>query len=512
MIQIDMFEVGLGAALLMQFETERGDVRVLADAGVEHGRDAAECWPRVVAALEGFGDRAKRIDLLIGTHYDADHLEGLVPIIDDHTIEIGEAWLPPVADDTQPVVDMSPPADDRLLALKFAKAGENAVLGYLREKARRLEALRRFRERLAGSDRAEYRAALFIEPDGIDVPSSELLASGKDGFFEKRLADARVRVGQATGHQDDNIHGVPPATLQSLYDRVVHARYSPFWRSSDVEFATVDRSLAWIEASEASDAINAKSLNKVVTSLKRRSPAVDIACRTVDDGTPRRFAWNADKRRFVPGVAQSSDGPELTLLAPSKGLVAKYARRLPIGDYASALAFARIPVVGTTASNELSYVLKLAHDDQNILVAGDAGCVDFKPNRRKKSFHKDLIAQLDSLDVVQVAHHAGANAYFYHSLIEAGYPLQEKLSYLLISHGVDDTKRPSLAFANFIERFRSDKQKVSLLFTSRPLPEKVRDFADLIEPLRGSAEPADRGDVRLVHDGSWKVAAHRIRI
>lgn len=279
-----------------------------------------------------------------------------------------------------------------------------------------------------------------------------------------------------------------------------------------IEFAAADRSLAWVEASEAADAINAKSLNKVVAALKGRKKPIDIACRTIDDGQPRRFAWSASAKRFVPGVAHPSDGPELTLLAPSKGLVAKYSHRLPIGDYGSLLAFARIPVVGTTASNELSYVMKLSHDGQNILVAGDAGCVDFKPNRRKKVFHPDLIAALKPLDVVQVSHHAGANAYFYHSLVEAKYPEQEKLSYLLISHGVDDAKRPSVAFANFIERFRSAQQKVSLLFTSQPLPEKVRDFADLIEPLRGTVAALDRGDAQLVHDDrGWRVTQHHIK-
>lgn len=85
----------------------------------------------------------------------------------------------------------------------------------------------------------------------------------------------------------------------------------------------------------------------------------------------------------------------------------------------------------------------------------------------------------------------------------------------LVEHiiGVDDDKRPSLAFANFLERFRSEKRKVSLLFTSRPRPEKFRDFDDLIEPLRGGIAALDRGDVQLVHDDKgWRVTQHHIKV
>jgi hypothetical protein len=513
MIQIDMFEVGLGAGLLMQFETDDGSVRVLADAGVQHGRDPAECWPRVASALRGFGDGPARIDLMIGTHYDADHLEGLVPIIEDESIVIGEAWLPPVADDTQAGVLGMAPSDDQLLALKFIAPGNDALLAYLREKARRLDALARFREHISGGELHQVETFSWKSGETFDIADDSLLQVGDGGFFEARLADASIRAGRAGGHDDEQIHGPPATSIRELNLKYYDARFLPGWIDPQIEMNAAGRSLAWVEASEAADAINAKSLKKVVAALKARSKPVDIACRTVDDGQPRRFAWNAATKRFMPGIAQPSDGPELTLLAPSKGLVAKYSRRLPIGDYGSLLAFARIPVVGTTASNELSYVMKLSHNGQNILVAGDAGCVDFKPNRRKKAFYPDLIAELASLDVVQVAHHAGANTYFYHSLVEAKYPEQEKLSYLLISHGVDDAKRPSLAFANFIERFRADTQKVSLLFTSRPQRAKVRDFADLMEPLRGGSTPLDRGDVQLIHDDQgWRVTQHHIQV
>lgn len=61
-IQVDMFEVLLGAAMLLQFQLQGGKVvRVIVDAGVT----------------------PKHVALMVGTHYDEDHLTGLVPIVED---------------------------------------------------------------------------------------------------------------------------------------------------------------------------------------------------------------------------------------------------------------------------------------------------------------------------------------------------------------------------------------------------------------------------------------------
>ena len=119
-IQVDMFAVELGAAILLQFETKRGPVRILADAG-EARHQVSKRLPKAMGA---FG-RGSVIDLMIGTHYDADHLEGLVDIINDPSISIGEAWLPPVANDTQRHAADDAIGNRNLLALQLAgKDGE----------------------------------------------------------------------------------------------------------------------------------------------------------------------------------------------------------------------------------------------------------------------------------------------------------------------------------------------------------------------------------------------------
>ena len=102
MIQVDMFEVQLGAAVLLQFQTEEGrTIRVLADGGEDRTFPSGNVLDKLLHAMDSFGDQRRHLDLIVGTHYDADHLDGLVPIIKDPTVSIKEAWLPPVANDAE---------------------------------------------------------------------------------------------------------------------------------------------------------------------------------------------------------------------------------------------------------------------------------------------------------------------------------------------------------------------------------------------------------------------------
>ena len=87
-IHVDMFEVQLGASLLIQVRAgRRGAIRILADAGIHaHGYERDHVHRKLPAAMDRMGAAGRRLDLVIGTHYDRDHLAGLAPIIDDETI------------------------------------------------------------------------------------------------------------------------------------------------------------------------------------------------------------------------------------------------------------------------------------------------------------------------------------------------------------------------------------------------------------------------------------------
>jgi hypothetical protein len=90
-IEINVFEVQLGAAILLQMKDSRGrTVNVLADGGI----NAAKYSQDHVAIKLGTLLPSQRIDVLIGTHYDQDHLAGLIDAADQFPIT--EAILPPI--------------------------------------------------------------------------------------------------------------------------------------------------------------------------------------------------------------------------------------------------------------------------------------------------------------------------------------------------------------------------------------------------------------------------------
>ena len=558
-IQIDMFEVQLGAALLLQFRTPDGEtVRVLADAGVKaSGYPLGHVHAKLAEAFANFGDAPRRLDLVIGTHYDEDHLEGLVPIIDDTSIAIGEAWLPPVANDTEMHALEESLQDRHLLANQFAaEDGEARLDGYLREKRAVCDEIGEL-ERAADDFRSgEARVRTWQLRERVEALRADLdrrheernrppppervigdLASGRWTYEKRDPADAfRVHLIDANAtlgldadehtHADDEFGdeaAAEQAERDARYGRSQMARQiyaesaaTPFARKEALTarwqqyppIAEVDAvNLALIRRAAARDAINAVSLAKVVNALKARG--IPIICRVVQDGTPRRFVWRAKERRFVPGTQLAAEGPELTLLGPSEGLVRKHWNRLPIGDYVARLSSVAIPIRTITPSNQLSYVARFGFGEEGILVAGDAGCVDFKPARG--NYHLELLTALLPLHVIQVAHHAGNNAHFYRALLEADYPGQEARSLLLVSHATHDKHRPSKEFGMFVEEVRKEGDDVQILFTSEPSAAKVRDYADLIHPVVG--KHAAEGDVRVEFDGqAWKVARHAVRV
>ncbi|MBX9910762.1 MAG: hypothetical protein K2Z25_18895 [Beijerinckiaceae bacterium] len=514
-IQLDMFAVELGAAILLQFQTPDGIVRVLADGGeARHHVDQKLQGALTSFMPDGDGSQA-HIDLMIGTHYDADHLAGLVDIVKSNKVSIGEAWLPPVANDTEPNVGLSFPGDAQLLALQFAgEDGDRVLRQYLDSKARtcgRLAAAERkgdeFRRLFRGGD--EQMAEKFVlsaaGPAGGPTPDT--------AFFEWHIADAARTLGRDASHHadavyDDDLGDEEGASIP--YSRrwwrdspeAMADSWSEFSGRAEVEAPA----LALIRESAAHDAINATSLKALVDALKARH--IPIACRTIEDGKPRRFVWSENDRRFLPGAQIPSDGPELLLLGPSDGLIRKHWARLPIEDYVAQLAVSALPLKSITPSNQLSYIMRIDAGEARILIAGDAGCVDFKPSPRA-AYHRLLIEALSPLHVIQVAHHGGHNAHFYRCLLEAHYQSQTMPSYLLLSHGTDDRHRPSTVFAKFIEKARKDGDDIQLIFTSRPLPEKVKDFRALFAPVVGTASSA--GDARLIYDGAaWTTAAHAV--
>ncbi len=527
-IQVDMFEVQLGAALLLQFLADDGDpVRVLADAGLKaSGYPVDHVHRKLPAAFASFGSDHRRLDLVIATHYDEDHLIGLVPVIADESIEIGEAWLPPVADETRPPPTDDAPAPGDLLVTALAGPDAAARLAeYLQAKhalCQRSAAL----ERAADAVRADRpravrpEAALLAAVPRATTPA----AAGWRRVFAAHAEDAAVTLGPLL--EDPSHAGVvyecqeapDPGHVPGAAVGAAGGRAGPdvasggvdgmaqAWRGDPGRASADATALATIRAAAARDAINALALADVVAALVARG--IPIVCPSIPDGRPQRYRWHEHHRRFVEDPSDSDDGLRLALLGPSQGLIRRHWNRLPLGAYVAGAREARIPILSITPSNQLSLVTRFAMDGQGILVTGDSGFVDFAAEQGR--YHPQLLAALLPLQVVQVAHHAGNNAHFYRALLAAGYAEQLDGSLLLVSHATRDRHRPSPAFAQFVGACAAGPTRPRVLFTSKPSAAKVRAFRETIHPVVGGSHLV--GDVRLVcDDGTWTVLHHAIR-
>lgn len=509
-IQLDMFEVQLGAGILLQFRTKTDVVRVLADAGVKaKGYSKDRVRSRLPDAFASFKDDKRRIDLIIGTHYDADHLDGLPPIIADNTFDIGEIWLPPVANDTDRHPSDVAPDDRNILALQLSADETGGVLHrYLAAKAEICDTIKKL-EHEAARPGLEGRSDMPTKVLGLTEPRPT-----KDrwrAFFADHMAEASTMLGE--GHRDHadetprEEFADPIATFEEyLIPAQEHLRH--IWQGDQDLAHAHATSLAFIRHSTAKEAINALALDAVVAAAKARK--LPIRCSPISDGLPRRFIWRQPSQRFEPNEQEATSGPELILLGPSQGLVKKHWDRLPIGSYLSMLAYSPLPLKGITPSNQLSYVCVFKFAGQKILICGDAGFVDFRPAPRSP-FYPKLISALKELDVIQIAHHGGLNHSFYNGLLAAKDQERPRLSYLLLSHALHDKTRPSAIFGQYVAQIRDGTHDPLLLFTSEPLEALVRDFKPLIAPVVGKQDHV--GDVRIAFiERAWSVISHAVQV
>ncbi len=527
-IQVDMFAVELGLSVLLQFKSEDDTISVLADAGSKK-YDVNEKLKNVI---EAGTDGKLRIDLMIGTHYDSDHLNGLVDIICNPDIEIGKAWMPPVANDVRPHFPTSELQNEAMLGIQFAGEGGDRILDeYLRYKEQICLSAREVEHWYDESNRIDGSSDISETERKPDIPPKRREDESGDGewdrLFQAHLEEAYRTLGvEKAGHADLDIR-IPNELDEEIEMMFRRARFSiikkngqlhvDYQRIFSIYINGIDHRVgrklfSHIRVSAAKDAINAKSLAKVVEALKKKK--IKTCYKMIEDGQPLKFFWDANDRRFTPAqkseTVQKSKAnePSFTLLGPSRGLVNKHWQILPTGTYSAFLQ--TVPVKKITPSNELSYIGIFECYNQRILISGDAGCVDFMP-AKDQPFHPKLIDQLKKLDIVQVAHHAGHNAHFYNCLLKSEFVCQSSLAYLLLSHRAYDRVRPSDIFSEFIQKLGKDKDKVQLLFTSTPCESKVHDIKDLIAGTVGPAKCS--GDVRLIFDcAKWHVKSHHVEV
>jgi hypothetical protein len=459
-IQVDMFEVQLGAAVLLQFKDSQGkSVSVIADGGIH-----AAGYPRdhVATKLKKLLP-SQCIDVLIGTHYDQDHLAGLIEVADQFTIR--DAILPPI---------------------------------------------RRPRHPKPGTSTAAVVSLL--EAGGLeDASDLKLLIDLTDAEFEEHIAELEWLQAQAE-ERLRHAGGIQP--LPPDVENEISAPDEEFDSdtgtapSAPGNLSLLQAQLTRIRASAHTSAIVAKWLQKLVRKLQHKKVpirAIDIAA-----GQPEYYQWDRGQLKFVsctPAIYASSSEPKFALLGPSKALIAHHAKKLPIGVYLTING--QIPLKRVSASNQLSYVILFESAGQQILVCGDAGCVDFW-NKKTNTYHPTLLQAIKNPHVVQIAHHAGDNHRFYDVLMQSGFASgAAPHSFLLLSHADGDTYRPSPAFDTFVQNLKAVRMNFELLSTSQPRASKVTGFKTLYHPA--IQPPSNVGDVRLsFQSGAWTVDQHAV--
>lgn len=531
-IQVDIFEVQLGAAVLTQFRLKTGElVRVLADAGIdapdyplEHVHD------KLSEAFRNFDstDYSNRLDLIVGSHYDADHLDGLVPIIEDKSISIGEIWLPPVANDryggvwSLPTTHQESLTEGRsvespFIAHQFADdRGYEFLCDYLQYKASICEEMSTAAGELIELFRRRDQPPPFrLERRESIQPTVEMFREKSEqdlivAYFQDHYEKAQAAL-RDVGGWVESMRTLKDVDTWIRFKYLLYKFFILFPHrivDSDLEHAkNILRETLKLLAATAKEGIRAISLYKVVKAVKARQ--IPIRCYIVQDGQPQRFYWQISPRRFIPTKEGKEDDLRITLLGPSRGLVEKHRNRLPHVHYLDLSVRNRIPIETISPSNQLSYVLRICHRDQGILIVGDAGCVDFRRNPWLREYHKPLLDTLLPLHVIQVAHHGGHNADFYNVLLEGGYAEQTSRSFLTLSHATHDRTRPTPLFEQFVHQVRRSGDYIRILFTSEPTYDKVFKYKELFYPPTQAIK--DCGDIRLAYQlNNWMVVKHAV--
>lgn len=524
-IDVTMYDVGLGSALLLSFAGERGRVHVLADGGNAGAGPGVE--DKLHRWLSPPGSGRPRIDLVIGTHYDADHLDGITSILEKRRIDIGQLWLPPVADDKSGAEFGRIAGDESLLANMFRGAGgDRAYQEYVLAKERRRAALRAVDaalERFArDADGPEDRSDEAFDLADEDPGTTHRPVYEWRSRFEKELDDAYSLVGRRGCEHVPDADVIREGTrfgyvLARLADAVGRGRVplrrelegwvlsrfdGPTGKAWENQAARAE--LAHMRIANAKDGINASALKKLIDALPDPC-GILVECHRCSDRVPRTFAWTG--RLFAPG---GSGEVIATVLSPTDRLIADRRDQIPSGVVAfRAKRWDRLE--GLSDSNQLSYVVRFDAAGQGILVTGDSGFDGFAVGRDDgRTYEPGLTDQLKGLAVVQAPHHGGISRHFYRAMDSAGFAAETQKTYLLLSHEADSPHRPSMALADYMSRLPSQRL-LKLLFTNAAKPERVTGyggrFASDVD-LDGGQD----GDVRLHFDGNeWIVRRHMVR-
>lgn len=104
---IELLNVGDGDAIIVSLDKENKNLIVVIDGG-----ENRDYLTKVKPALEKLllEKEKKAPDIVVATHYDSDHIGGLIPLIDDYIQDISEVWVhrsPELSREVTPLLEVN---------------------------------------------------------------------------------------------------------------------------------------------------------------------------------------------------------------------------------------------------------------------------------------------------------------------------------------------------------------------------------------------------------------------
>lgn len=443
-LTVDFLNVGQGDCTLIR---ESGGVSVLVDGGV----------PKAIEKHLDFLRSLPKIDLLIGTHGDLDHLGGLCVLVEDPGCPpIGKALLPPfptpggklvpVATSGSLVPRMSPFA-----AHAISELGLDHVLSPLEELASEFDLAQEVRG-----------AAIENEWETPAEAETELRAFSSDATSELSFPALRELTDAAAGVPGEIVAEVLYPEASSSRRAITASRTSLFRAALEV----------------ASDAEALTTLERLLVALKAKGIPWEVRCapkQVSGDGDPLE-AWHlAPTEEYAGQIAKHLKGVRSPLY------LARAVRR--------GVVFPGLPSYANRMSHVISFRSKSG--GPGIMITGDSG-FQKAHGKTPESMSIGWERTLEWARLISVPHHGGTSGHFGKRLLAGlGSAASDPLDMYLSVGYPNEHAPPYSGFDTLLPEVRLGCSRLRLHMSAIPREEAIGPkFQHLIKPADMNPGPA----------------------
>lgn len=503
-LNVTFLNVGQGDSTYLRHPEH--DWAALIDGGWGHKIERHLPWLRT---------EASHIDLLVGTHCDGDHLEGLCVLVEDcDSPGIRTALLPPFVHPTGALVahrglDGVMPGRSPFAAHHVGYHGAKAVMRPLEELVSRVELANRIARaaKELGSELEEYppveQSSLDDDADLFGVAGDEDDDGGEGGDPPLDLHTGGLRLEEFSTDRLDRLANIAselkaPATAETIHALAL--------LSKKVSLAAASARFAPGFSAKAMPALRAggPALATVRASLEVVADVSTLSYleRLIQALDARKIPWFV--RPAPPFAASEGTLVETWHIAPTERYLNELARYLPVVKERLLIANyvnPRLP----SFSNRLSHVLAFrGHGERvGVMVTGDAG---FQRRRRgrRESMSSGWGRTLPWARLVDIPHHGGSYGSFGKRLreeLQKYAPNRQLDLYVSVGHP-NSHAPPHDRFHDLLPYVAAACSSVRLRMSALPRP------AALGEPWRSRVVPSgksvgpERVELCQCH-GSW---------